>query len=124
MRFNQSNEGNFTLTYKVATLVAALEKNRAKHAGNFAKAMEGYTVKYKAEIERALAHIAKGEPFHHGSRLTKPNGYVQEYDRALDMLKHTTAKTIPLSAELFNQLVRDEWGWSQEFASNSMSYVP
>lgn len=51
-----------------------------------------------------------------------PENHQDDYDRAIDMLKMSVSETIELSAQEFDQLVRDNWQWKQEFLRTANTY--
>lgn len=110
------------LPFKVPALLSQVTENRAKHAADYATAKEEYRKRYKLELEKRHAAIEKGEDFRHEIQLPIPEQFLKEYDRAIAMLTRTTATEITLGQQLFNQLILDEWHFSQRFAQTSGSY--
>lgn len=119
---HHNKDDGFTLPYKVADLIAKVTANREAHRGTHEKAVAVYRQDYRDECAAIITAIDAGNPFRHGTRLEKPTEYLKDYDRALAMLKMTTAESITMAPELFQQLVCDEWEWSGRFSATNDGY--
>jgi hypothetical protein len=55
--------------------------------------------------------------------LPVPEEHLADYDRAIAMLERHIEPTIQLSETAYAQLVDDDWGWRDQFVSNTYSYL-
>ena len=112
-----------SLKYSVADLLVRLRENREQHIANFEKAMVVYREKMIEVLKKKLSAAKKNEDVEHSINLPRPKNYADYYDEAIEMLDMCNDKEITLDRELFNQLVRDEWDWSRDYAGTSLSYL-
>ena len=110
-------------TMKVSNLVAVMEKNRKTHIANYKKAMAVFKKKVQAKLEWMQKAVAAGKRIHMSVNLLIPMKFVEDYDRVIFMLTHTTDKVITLSEVQYQQYVMDKWNWGDHFHSNTMCYA-
>lgn len=124
------SRGDLTITVGKAKLLGALDHNRAKHLAAYEKAVKGWHRLLERELnaklselkgqktraprsEKNLGHIANQRPQH----------YLGYYDQAIEMLSFGVDVQIELTAEQFQQYVKDQWNWSGTFTSSNSAYV-
>jgi len=106
-------------------LLGIVRENKAKHILEYNEAVNDYKeaarkiVNYNVDKinEGTLESIAKCK-----SILGAPKSYEDEYSRAIRMLELSVEKEIDLDADVFNQLVLDEWTWKNNFALMASTY--
>lgn len=108
---------------KVSDLKKALEKNKKAHRAEFEKALDGWKAKVTEKLEKsyqdALAKKIWIEAFH----LPKPQDHTEDYEQAIEMLKHEQRTEITLSTQEYAQFVMDNWGWKQQFTASTAAYT-
>ena len=115
-------DGALTLKYKTSDLIQSIEKNLETHKADYAEAMEAYRKKMVKVLKRKLQDAELNKDVQHHIDIPRPKSYASEYEEALDMLKMCQDVEIELSRCMFNQLVRDQWDWSRDFAAQTLSY--
>lgn len=106
-------------------LLDIVTENRAKHVEQYLEAIEDYKVA-SLKIAKENLKIAKTGNIE-SLKLTKtlptaPVSYEHNYARAIRMLELSAEDIIELEQSIFNQLVLDEWGWKQQFATLAAMY--
>jgi hypothetical protein len=104
-------------------LLAILEENRAKHRDTFLRAQEGYRRRVIQELDRRLEDARAGRKIDLYFQLPEPEDHTADYTREIRMLELETRTTVILSTREFDQLVMDNWGWSENFAMTSSVYA-
>lgn len=105
-----------------ARLKQTLTENRAKHRAMFDEAIEGYRTRSIELLEEHIERIKKNKVERIMVSLPIPEDHTDDYDRALENLEWTIFDTVELSAQEFDQYVRDNWRWKQEFAATTSLY--
>jgi len=114
-----------TVKINKAELLDIVVANKRKHVTEFAEAVKDYK---KAAIKVAKEHVelAKSGDLEQIARIrampNKPASYEKEYDRAVRMLELSVEDVIELEADVFNQLVLDEWAWKNMFITSNSLY--
>lgn len=134
MRIEGSNAMK-SVKIEAKKLLEVLKENRAKHESDYKKSVEGYE-KDLLEVSESNVKIAKkvaslikeGEltKAHQNwfeALPSKPNSYLDHYDRAIRMVELSADEIIELESEIFNQLVMDEWGWKKQFVTSNAKYL-
>lgn len=105
-----------------ADLLKMLERNRAKHLEQFEKAKKVYLTKAGEVLSAALKRVkAFGKVrFPH---LPAPESYADQYDTVIGMLRMSKDLTVSLTAKEYQQYVKDEWTWREDFMANTVSYA-
>src|SRR3954465_13466653 len=94
----QSGIGNITV--RVDELIKTLEQNRAKHHDVFERALVEFRKQATADLEELIEVLKSGKvPKHVGSALPIPEEHIDDYDRAIAMLRRHTEPTIVLSED-------------------------
>lgn len=114
---------DFKAKYAVKELLGVLRTNRNKHKATYDKATVNYRKELTEKLAKMLAEARKGKNVDHHIGLSVPVQYTHEYDRAIKMLERTCDESVILDADQFGQLVLDEWNWTHDFNSNTMSYA-
>jgi hypothetical protein len=102
-------------------LIKALEKNRERHKATYEKAKVGFKKKLIEVFSRALV-VAKTGKYPTKLHLPIPAAHLEEYDRALGMLKMHTDDTITLTAQEYDCYIRDEWDWKAAWSASNSAY--
>jgi hypothetical protein len=106
-------------------LLGIVRDNKEKHIAEYKEAVSDYIEAAKKVIEYntkkvdegTLESIAKCK-----SVPSAPKSYEDDYSRAIRMLELSVEKEIELEADVFNQLVLDEWTWKNQFALMASTY--
>lgn len=53
----------------------------------------------------------------------EPDSHENDYDAAITMLEMSVDETLTVPANLFRQLVMDEWDWKQDFEVTTSAYL-
>lgn len=102
-------------------LLGVLMKNRDNHRAEFLLAQGGYRKFVIEELDRHLEDARKGRKIERYISFKEPEDHTEDYDREIRMLQMHTEPAVEIEAHLFDQVVMDNWGWSQAFhATNSM----
>ncbi len=117
------NAQSMSLKFKTSDVIIVITENRARHKENYEEALVKFKVAHLAELRKKISDLKKDKKVSLGSALLAPVSYLPDYDRALSMFRMTVETELELDQEQFNQLIRDEWVWSHNFASQTMSYV-
>jgi polyhydroxyalkanoate synthesis regulator phasin len=114
------------MNFSTKELLEKIKENRSKHAAEYIEAVKEYRAKLKSVLQKKMAEINKSEDtmVPKGTiSVPEPKCYLSEYDQFIDMLEMTKDETTSLSITMFNQLVRDQWSWKQEFEMTKASYL-
>lgn len=106
-------------------LLGIVRENKSKHLRDYDEAVKDYKeaarniVNYNVDKinEGTLESIAKCKTVP-----APPKSYEDEYSRAIRMLELSVETEIDLDADVFNQLVLDEWNWKNQFALMAQNY--
>lgn len=106
-------------------LLGIVRENKSKHILAYKEAVDDFInaartiVNYNVDKinEGTVESIAKCK-----SVPTAPVSYEDEYSRAIRMLELSVENEIDLDADVFNQLVLDEWHWKNSFALMASTY--
>lgn len=113
------------MNFDTKVLLAKIKENRSKHATEYEEAVKEYRQKLRQVLRDKLKDIDASEASSVPSgsiRVSEPQCYLSEYDQFIDMLEMTKDETTSLSITMFNQLVRDQWSWKQDFELTKASY--
>lgn len=114
------------ITVKKTDLVAKITANRDLHVAAHKAALDGWRKTVKDALEEALPAFERDEDlaaFNFAYKYAKPASFVEEYDRALEMLEWETADDIRLSEVDFRHFVQDDWDWSKGFKIGTSQYT-
>jgi hypothetical protein len=108
-----------------ATLLEIIKKNGAEHRETFLEAQKTYREVAIKALDEQLSAAREGKPFELVTlmRLEAPQDHTADYERSIQMLEMSVDIEIIVSEQEFQQYVQDVWGWSRDWASNSMNYV-
>lgn len=107
------------ITVDKAELLSKLQQNRTDHRRIFEEALEGFRAEAIAELEQRLADLRAGKRRDLMVRKIVPQDHTGDYDRAVAMIEMSIGDTITLSENDFAQYVMDDWGWQDQFLSNT-----
>jgi len=109
---------------KVKKLIEILEKNKEEHRADFLEAVEGYKKEAIKTLETQIEKV-KGN-----KKLPKvyvnmpiPEDHTSDYERIIRLLQLDDRPSIELEEFEFTQYVMDDWGWKNEWISNTLSYT-
>lgn len=125
---NRSEGGGLSLSFEVEDVLEKLRENKEAHEAEYNKAVEGYKVKLKEDLQQALMQcevdITEGKiPKVPRFNLERPNHHLEEYTTAISMLEMTVNEEITLNQSQYYQYVLDEWDWTYGFRKMSSSYL-
>lgn len=104
-------------------LLKKIKKNREHHRETFEKALMGWHSRVIEELEKEISDAKKGREFRTYFNFPQPTDHTPEYDAVIDQIEWSETDKIALDFHQFNQFVRDDWGWKQDFLSNTAMYV-
>ena len=104
-------------------LLAALCENRDEHRAKFLEAQSGYREAVIEELDRMLADARAGNAIKRAVSWPEPQDHTADYDHAIRMLQFCVDEEIDISAEDFERLVMDEWGWKAQWTQTTANYV-
>lgn len=110
------------ITVQRTALVAILKENRKKHEDAYTSALAAYRAAAIQELKNNLATAQSNGPIVRRLEACEPQTFVKDYNRAIGMLELCTDDEIELSEHDYSQFVEDQWGWSGQFATTTMSY--
>jgi hypothetical protein len=107
------------ITVQKAELLEKLRANRTDHRSIFEEAMDGFAREVTAELQNALDNIRAGRRRDVRVYRSVPRDHTGDYDRAIAMIEMSIGSTIVLTENDFAQYVMDDWGWQDQFLSNT-----
>ncbi|MDR6218199.1 hypothetical protein [Deinococcus soli (ex Cha et al. 2016)] len=117
-----------SITMQRDELLTILEVNREKHVSDYQQLSRAYQQAALRTLHEHLARIsgdvtAGRHSTHVQVHLAPPTSFADQYDRAIGMIKHHLHSTIVLDERQYDRYVQDNWGWKQEFAALTTSYL-
>lgn len=103
-------------------LLETLTTNRDAHRAAFESALEGYRKRAVELLEEHIERISKGKVERVLVSLPVPEDHTDDYDRAITSLEWSVFDEVELTIREFDQYVRDNWSWKQEFATTTAMY--
>lgn len=107
------------ITVAKEDLLAKLRANRGDHRSIFEEALTGFATEVTRDLQIAIDDIRRGKRRDVRVYRTVPKDHTSEYDRAIAMIEMAIGDTIVLSETDFAQYVMDDWGWQDQFLSNT-----
>ena len=104
-------------------LLVKVKKNRDLHRETFESALKGWEKRVLEELKKAIEDAKKGLEFRTYFNLPQPTDHTPEYDAVIEQIEWSETDQIELDFHQFNQFIRDDWGWKQDFLSNTAMYV-
>ena len=113
-----------TTTVDRQELLSILEKNLAEHTKIVEEAKQGYLVKAKGALQKALEKIDQGEllDLSQHFRLRPPTDYSSAYKTVIKMMTMNQKSLVELAPDEFTQLIEDQWEWSGDFFGTNKAY--
>jgi hypothetical protein len=110
-----------------SSLLEIVKKNRKLHDENYKEARAAFhqkVIERLAKLTDAVVNNPTAEPktVVQNCGLVVPITQIDDYDRVISMLENSIDDVIELAAAEFNQYVRDEWHWKNQFTASTMSY--
>lgn len=106
-------------------LLGIVRENKSKHILAYKEAVEDYINAARTIVNYNVDKINQGtvEAIEKCKSIpSAPKSYEDEYNRAIRMLELSVDDEIELEADVFNQLVLDEWTWKNNFAMMASTY--
>ena len=106
-------------------LLGIVRENKSKHILAYKEAVDDYIKAARTIVNYNVDKINEGtvESISKCKSVpTAPVSYEDEYSRAIRMLELSVENEIDLDADVFNQLVLDEWHWKNSFAIMAQNY--
>lgn len=123
-----------TIQVTASEMLKKLEENRTKHAEEYERQIAGYWKEYRDQLEERMVEISvltdktRYDPLIGKSpdMLPFPVSFLKDYDVVISMITQALAidpaAKIDLDQAQYRQLWMDDWGWKNQFTSNSASY--
>lgn len=106
-------------------LLGIVRENKSKHLRDYDEAVKDYKEAARNIVNYNVGKINEGTLESIAKCKTipaPPKSYEDEYSRAIRMLELSVETEIDLDADVFNQLVLDEWNWKNQFALMASTY--
>jgi len=105
-------------------LLKIVKDNQKKHVVEYNESVEDYKVAVIKVAQENLKKAKTGDMvlFKFRAMPQAPTSYEDNYTRAIRMLELSVEDVIDIDEHIFNQLVLDEWGWKQNFVTQSALY--
>lgn len=103
-------------------LLAALVKNRADHMRSYKLALDGFYKEAVDKYKEALT-AAEGRTDLPHIHLVEPDCHMEDYDRAIGMLKMHVEQTVDITEEEYAHFVDDDWDWKQSWRLMNNVYM-
>ncbi len=115
---------DWKIKVRVEDLLIKLVANRKQHVEDYEEAVEAYR---KESINQMKARVELLETATNPEKFLKfnlncPVTYQKIYDRVIKMLKMTSDDVVEINGTQFAEWTEDEWGWSESFLNNTLSY--
>jgi hypothetical protein len=107
---------------RVSDLLEKIKANRDSHRELFLKAQEGYRAQVIEELDKMLADARAGKKVRRIIGLPEPEDHTSDYDRVIQMLEMCTEETVELDHDEFDNFVRDNWRWKEDWNSTNSRY--
>lgn len=106
------------------SVLEIIKENRIKHIEQRKAALECRRNAWMDRLTSCIEKINDDPNFQPpvSIMIDMPLDHTKAYDRAISMLEMSVNETITLSEREFNQYVRDEWEWKDNFAQLCASY--
>lgn len=111
------------LKYDRDGLLVALKANRDNHRAEFEKAMIGYEIEAKEQLDAMIKKVSEGKRPIVQIILPMPQDHTKDYDRVIKMLEMTIFASVELSQSEFGQYIMDDWSWKAQFTSSTAGYM-
>lgn len=111
-----------TVKVNKAVLLERVEANRKQHEADYIEAFETWKIARRRELSKWLEDHQAGKDVPNHTTLVKPTEHLDDYDRAVDMIRMSVDDTIDIDEDSFSKYVRDEWDWKQNFSALNTFY--
>lgn len=127
---DRTNDGLSRLNFPRAEVLKAVTANRTKHIEAYQTAMRHYDKALKDAGEKANALLQNVSLYTAGiddaersqreavsliAAVKMPRSALRHYDRVISMLSMAEDVTVTLDQRQYEELVMDQWEWSDEF---------
>lgn len=118
----RANRSLNNLHYQRDELLTTVRENRQKHVQIYNAAMSVYRREMVRVLGELLEQAEREEDVNHRIDLVRPESFVDQYDRVIAMLERCTETEVELDSEGFDQIVLDNWDWTDAFNTSSGRY--
>ncbi len=118
----RANRSLNNLHYNRDELLKTVRENRDKHVQTHEASMRVYRQEMVRVLGELLESAERNEDVEHNIQLERPQTFVQQYDRVIAMLTRCSEEEVELDSEGFDQIVLDQWEWSDTFTFSNSSY--
>jgi len=121
----RSDDGSARWEFKVSDLLEKLQENLEIHIKEFEEAREGYLAELEEKLDNMLKEVREAgirDEVNTYIDLEKPRSHEKDYERIIEVLEMTTAKTVHLTLGEFDKYVRDNWEWTDSFKMSNSKY--
>ena len=105
-----------TIMVQKGVVLETLEKNRVLHLKEYKEAMKNWAemaiTQLKDEIKELENHPEDANLYFN---LQKPESHVDDYDKAIGMMKFEVRDEVEITEEDYSRFFLDEWNWSDGF---------
>lgn len=108
---------------KRVSLIVDIKKNCKKHGEVFEKALGKYREKGIEVFEKQIDRLKKGKMVDTYVHLIRPENHTKDYNKIIGMLEMDVRTNITLTEEEYQNYVLDEWPWTEQWKTSTMSYV-
>jgi len=110
------------ITVSKEKLLAKMRENRESHKEQFEEALNGWKERVCKELEKAYKNALDGLKYETHFSLPRPTDHTPDYDEIIDQVEWNEEDKIDLDLNSFNQFIRDDWGWKQDFLMTNAMY--
>lgn len=103
-------------------LLDKLRENRENHINTYEEVLQAYQEKCIKLLEEHIERIRSGAVEKVNVSLPAPENHEDEYDRAISMVEWHQGDQLELDSFQFDNFIRDQWRWKQEFETMSATY--
>lgn len=108
-------------TVRKEELITILRDNLVTHEQAYREAVEGWKESVKESLSRLLEKVDSGTTkvsIHENI----PESHASDYLRAIRMLELTTDEAVTLDDREADQLIMDEWDWSERWVTSNTRF--
>lgn len=105
-------------------LLDTLRTNRDEHVALHKKALVRYEAALVKELKKQLARAEAKKKVNHSFlfKFPVPESHEASFNQVIDLLEHDVRDEIELSRADFQRFMRNEWEWSNQWATTNSTY--
>lgn len=112
-----------SVTISKDKLLKELKANRAIHIAKYHEALIEWKKQVIEELQKTLDNAKNKIEYKTRIDLPEPIEYTSSYNEIIDQVEWNEEELIELDLFNFNQYIRDDWTWKQDFLSNTTQYM-